>query len=271
MKKIASHGDIEIFAPSYSRFSFLKSPYAAHQTFSAVDIYYGSFGSEAFSPVDGEIIGTQSFKTPTPYKDKDFTEYVIAVQQGEKVIKILHIKPEVSAGETVSIGDRIGRFVHNGYFIFWNDPVMHVEVRKKDDYLRARNDLCLAPNIEWTGLPSSSALELECSVEKINERYALLSAPYMTCGEVKGFAAGGGFIDGYVSCREEGFFGIIRPGGFSRPHASLEVKKEGREAECAGVAFSLFFNEPRIKVIPVRYGDRPLSRGDRVTINLEIF
>jgi len=211
MKKIASHDEIDIFAPENSRFSFLKSPYAAHITHSAVDIYYGDFGNEALSPVDGEVIDVQSFDTPTPFKEWNSKEYVIAIRQNEMVIKILHVKPDVTPGDSISKGESIGTFIHNGYFIFWNDPVMHVEVRHLNDYLRASNNLCLVPNIEWNELPSSRNIEFECSVEMINKQYSLLFAPYRTSGNVMGFALDGGFLDGYISSQEDGFFGIVKP------------------------------------------------------------
>lgn len=271
MKKIAFHDDIDIFAPEHSRFSFLKSPYAAHQTHSAVDIYYADFGSEALSPVDGDVIDVQSFDTPTPFKDRNSKEYVIAIRQEEHVIKILHVKPDISAGDAISKGERIGTFIHNGYFIFWNDPVMHVEVRQPGDYLRASNNLRLTPDIKWKELPSAKTLELECRVEEINNRYVLLSAPYETCGEVRGFAMDGGFIDGYVSAKERGFFGIVKPQGFCHPEVSaLEVAARNSEIKCSGIAFSLSFNEPKIKVIPIKYGDRLFSAGDNVHIRLGV-
>lgn len=272
MKKIASHGDTDIFAPDNSRFSFLKSPYAAHRTHSAVDIYYGDFGSDAVSPVDGEVIDVRGFDSPTPFKDRDSKEYVIAVRQGEHVVKILHVKPDVEKGENISKGDRIGTFIHNGYFIFWNDPVMHVEVRKPGDYLRASNDLCLLPCIRWSGLSARKSIELECQVERINKRYALLFAPYDSCGGVKGFALDGGFLDGYVpSGKEKGFFGIVKPQGFFHPQvAGLEITEGGRVVKCAGAAFCLHFNEPGIKVLPLRYGDELFSGGGEVRIRLEV-
>ncbi len=271
MKKIASHGEIEIFAPDDSRFSFLKSPYAAHRTHSAVDIYYGDFGSIALSPVDGEVIDVRGFDTPTPFKDRDSKEYVIAIKQNEHVIKILHIKPDVSPGDAVSKGESIGTFIHNGYFIFWNDPVMHVEVRQPDDYLRATNNLQLVPDIEWGRLAAGRNIELECRVEKVNKRYALLRAPYETCGDIRGYAADGGFLDGYITSENDGFFGIIRPGGFSHPvETGLEVISDGTGIECSGIAFSLYFGEPSIKVIPLKYGDALFSECDEVRIIIRL-
>jgi hypothetical protein len=272
MKKIASHNDIDIFAPDNSRFSFLKSPYAAHKTHSAVDIYYGSFGSDALSPVDGEVVDSRGFDTPTPFKDRDSKEYVIALRQKEHVVKILHIKPDVEIGERLSAGDKIGTFIQNGYFIFWNDPVMHVEVRQPGDFLRASNSLSLVPGIKWGKLSSRKRIDLECRVVDLNKRYALLSAPYDTCGDIRGFAMDSGFLDGYIALgTESSFFGIIKQQGYLHPEVlTLEITAEGRMVDCAGVAFCLFFYEPRIKLLPKKYSDELFSVGDRVRIRLEI-
>ena len=270
MKKIASHDQIDIFAPDDSRFSFLKSPYAAHRTHSAVDIYYGDFGSEALSPVDGEVIDVQSYDTPTPFKDWNSNEYVIAIRQNEKVIKILHVKPDVTPGDAVSKGDSIGTFIYNGYFIFWNDPVMHVEVRKTGDYLRASNNMRLTPNIEWSPLPSGKTLELECQVEETNKKYSLLNAPCQTCCDVQGFAIDGGFLDGYISQSGDDFFGIVKPDGFIHPAVSLEVTKDNSEVTCGGVAFCLSFKKPKIKIIPPKYGEKLFHPGEKVRIKIEV-
>lgn len=273
MKRIASHADIDIFAPDNSRFSFLKSPYAAHKTKSAVDIYYGSFGSEAVSPVDGEIIDVRSFDTPTPFKDIDSREYLIAISQGKYVIKIIHIKPEVSIGETISKGDFLGTFIKNGYFIFWNDPVMHVEVRKPWDYLRASNNLNLLHDIEWMALPEGKTIEVDCRVKEVNKRYSLLSAPNISCGDVRGFAIDGGFLDGFISSKGDGgFFGTVKQEGFFHPEASsLEISKCDSEVKCSGIAFCLSLKEPVIKVIPVKYGDKPVSLGDEIHVKLGFY
>jgi hypothetical protein len=270
MKRIARHGDIDLFAPPDSRFSFLKSPYAAHKTHSAVDIYYGSFGSVALSPADGKIIEVSSFDTPTPFKGRDFTEYLIAIRQGKYVIKIIHVKPLVSVGEKISKGDSIGTFIKNGYFIFWNDAVMHVEVRKPDDYRRASNNLHLTPEIKWNRLSSSKTLELECRVEEVRNNYSILFADHQTCGDVRGFSIDGGFIDGYIPLGEDsGFYGIIKPEGFFHHEiSSLEVRKKNSDVKCSGIAFRLSFIEPEIKVIPEKYGDNPLSVGEEVNIRI---
>ncbi|VVB87105.1 Uncharacterised protein [uncultured archaeon] len=216
------------------------------------------------------MIDIQSFDTPTPFKDRDFTEYVIAIRQNEHVIKILHIKPDVSPGDWISRGDRIGTYIHNGYYTFWNNPAMHIEVRKPGDYLRASNNLSLTPDIEWNDLPWGKNIELECKVEEVNKKYALLSAPYQTCGDVCGYALDGGFLDGYIASNEGGFFGIVKPQGFFHPGVSLEVKTGDSIINCSGISFCLSFREPRIKVIPLKYGDELLSVGEIVHIRIAV-
>lgn len=273
MKKIATHEKIGIYAPDESRFSFLKSPYAAHKTNSAVDIYYGSFGGTALSPVDGKIIDIRSYDTPTPFKNIDSKEYLTAIEQEDHVIKILHIEPDVSIGEKISRSDPIGKFIKNGYFIFWNDPVMHVEVRKPHDYLRASNNLNLTPAIDWNRVtaPFPDVMDFECRVKEINERYTLLSAPFQTCGDVRGFSIDRGLIDGYVSSYPDNFFGVIKPEGFIRPKViELEITMGRSKIKCGGIAFCLAFKEPRIKIIPQRYGEKPFSKGDEVHIRIRI-
>ncbi|MBT9440061.1 MAG: hypothetical protein GAS50_12870, partial [Desulfobacterales bacterium] len=63
MKLAASYQNIELMAPDDAALSFFKSPFAAHDTGSAVDIAYGDFGSAAYSPVDGEVVDIREFDT----------------------------------------------------------------------------------------------------------------------------------------------------------------------------------------------------------------
>jgi hypothetical protein len=170
-------------------------------------------------------------------------------------------------------GDLLGTFIKNGYFIFCNGPVMHVEVRKPWDYLRASNNLNLLPDIEWTALPEGKTLEVDCMVKEVNKRYSLLSVPYITCGDARGFAIDGGFLDGFISLNGDcGFFGTVKKQGFFHPEvSSLEISKGDSEIKCSGVAFCLSLKNPRIKVIPGKYGDKPISLGDKIHVKLAFY
>ncbi|MEA1864522.1 MAG: peptidase M23, partial [Euryarchaeota archaeon] len=140
MKLAASYGDIRLMAPDDAAVSFFKSPFAAHETGSAVDIAYGDFGSPASSPVDGVIVDIREFETPTPFRDRNFKEYLTAVRCGELIVRILHVKPDLGIGDHVRTGEDIGTFIRSGYFYFWNFSHLHVEVRMPDDYLRATSN-----------------------------------------------------------------------------------------------------------------------------------
>jgi hypothetical protein len=147
---------------------------------------------------------------------------------------------------------------------------MHVEVRKPDDYRRASNDLNLTPEIKWSRLSSSKTLELECSVEEVRKNYSMLSADHCICGDVRGFSIDRGFIDGYIPLSgEDGFFGVIKPYGFFHPEIStFEVKTNEAPVKCKGIGFSLSFIKPRIKVIPEKFGEMPLTVGQKVNIRI---
>ncbi len=90
------------------------------------------------------------------------------------------------------------------------------------------------------------------------------------CGDIGGFAMDGGFLDGYIPCLDDGFFGIVKPDGFFHPQVSLEVTKDNSEIKCSGIAFSLSFIEPKIKLIPLKYGDRLFDAGENVRIRLGV-
>ena len=128
----------------------------------------------------------------------------------------------------------------------------------------------LTPNIKWSELPAGKTLELECRVEETNKRYSLLSSHCHTCGDIRGFGMDMGFLDGYIPCSDDGFFGIVKPDGFFHPSVSLEVTKDNSEIECSGIAFRLSFMKPKIKLIPLKYGDRLFEAGEKVRIRLGV-
>jgi hypothetical protein len=80
----------------------------------------------------------------------------------------------------------------------------------------------------------------------------------------------GGFLDGYISPSGDDFFGIIKPDGFFHSAVSLEVTKDNSKIKCGGVAFSLSFMKPKIKIIPLKYGDLHFHPGETVRIKIEV-
>lgn len=289
MIPIAECRGVEIFAPISGKVSFFKSPFAAHTSLSAVDIYPGGdFGDMAPSPVEGTVIDIREYSTPTPFIERDFVEYITAIKQGDSVVKILHIKPAVTIGDTISVGDPLGTLIHNGYFYFWNDPPMHVEVRKAGDYIRASNHNPLITSISFFSPDSSLESEIHCKVVFCDERYALLKGEYEG-QDVKGFELGGCLLDGLVpvgSVDSIDYFGLIgeyvpvpyvKSAGNRFMISSHNVKASivsdalNKHVDCMALGFSLFFLEPTIKVIPLTYGQKLFNIEDEVIIKMSLY
>ena len=285
MEPVAQCRGVTIFAPTAGKFAFMKSPFAAHTTLSAVDIYPGGgFGDTAPSPVDGTVIDIREYLTPTPFKSRDFIEYITAIRQGDSVVKILHAKPTVKVGDTISAGDPLGILVHNGYFYFWNDPPLHVEVRPLDDYIRASNLNPLTSCFEFLSTDTSLESTFACRAVFSDERFALLEGSYEG-QQVKGYRLGGCLLDGLVPVAQVNdidYFGLIgqhppctyiKSAGnrymVSTDKVRAEVLAEGY-VDCLALAFSLSHSVPTIKVIPKQYGHKLFSVGDEVIIRLSL-
>lgn len=285
LEPVAQCRGVTIFAPTAGKFSFMKSPFAAHTTLSAVDIYPGGgFGDMAPSPVDGAVIDIREYLTPTPFKSRDFKEYITAIKQGDSVVKILHIKPAVKVGDTISAGDPLGILVQNGYFYFWNEPPLHVEVRQQGDYIRASNHNPLKSCFEFSSTDTSMESTIQCRVVFSDERFALLKGGY-DGQTVKGYRLGGCLLDGLVPMAQVDdidYFGLV---GLKPPRKVMKaegnrymvstgkVRAEvlaGGHVNCRALAFSLSYSVPTIKVIPKQYGQKLFNVGDDVIIRLSL-
>jgi len=143
MKSVASSQGISIYCPRNGRFSFFNSPYPAHRLYTGIDIYPdGNFGGTAPSPIMGKVTKIKRVKCPEGkmFKSSSY-DYVIlfrSLENPERWVKILHVKPLVKVGEVLEPGDDLGFLLRSGFFDFWTDPHLHVEVRKPSDPLRAR-------------------------------------------------------------------------------------------------------------------------------------
>ena len=185
-----SSGEIDIRLPSsvlreYRRFSLYNSPYPAHDRGCAIDLY--PTGTEGLSPVAGEIMETRTVRAPPkPYAaDEEFLVLVdvdvdrTGLQVNRRrndglVARILHVRPRVAPGDTVDVGDPLGRMVRSGFFAPWVRNHVHLGFR------RARQNLVRAGG----SLPVDVAVEVEPvawngvgTVIEAGSTYALLDAP----------------------------------------------------------------------------------------------
>ena len=119
----------------YGRFSQYNSPYPAHDAGAAVDLY--PEGDVAPSPVAGEVIETRRVQCPSrPHAESH--DYLVVVDTGSFLARILHVEPSVEPGDAVARGDSLGRLVRSGYFAPWVDNHVHLGVRPQgSNVLRA--------------------------------------------------------------------------------------------------------------------------------------
>jgi len=147
---IASARGVDIKVPKYCWFSFFNSPYPAHKSCSAIDIYFPS--GEALFPVDeGLVLEVERFECPVFRSDADGFDYLIIVKVADDVVlKILHVKPYVSSGDVLELGDCLGSLIVSGYFYSWSHRHMHVEIRSISDPYRALGafKLDISPTVE---------------------------------------------------------------------------------------------------------------------------
>jgi len=167
----------------YPRFSLFNSPYAAHDRGCAVDLYPdgddpGTPATErldAPSPVAGEVLDTRTVDAPPKSYAADH-DHLLLIDTAEHVARILHVDPTVEVGETVAVGDSLGRLVRSGFFAPWVDNHLHLGFRTPDaNAYRASGSLPLSvdPALELQPL----AWDGTGTVVDAGDTYALLDAP----------------------------------------------------------------------------------------------
>jgi hypothetical protein len=169
----------------YRRFSLYNSPYPAHDRGCAIDLYPA--GTRGLSPVAGEVLGTRTVRAPPKPHAAD-EEFLILIDvdcdrtglTGEwptdegVVARILHVRPRVTAGDTVGVGDSLGPMVRSGFFAPWVGTHVHVGFRRPDqNLLRAGGSLPLEAAVDvdplaWDGVGT---------VTRAGDTYAVLDTP----------------------------------------------------------------------------------------------
>lgn len=290
MKPVASSQGVTVYCPENGKFSFFNSPYPMHGAYSAVDIYCGnSFGCFAPSPVYGEIVKIRRVKCPDK---KDFEcssfDYVILLRSLENpnmLVKLLHLEPIVEVGDTVKLGENLGFLIRSGFFDFWTEPHIHVEVRNPSDPIRARGGF----TFESLQAPKNNAAKLEKLEGKVVE-----SRDEYSLAALDGNLEGGVpvDVDGHIGFLDAGIphyktFGVhvcARPstgGTVSLCGAKIGVVKSVYTSMCVAhcsnitftldgkpvrLAFYVHFSKPLLKVIPCRIGELKLEKFEEVSI-----
>ncbi|MEM2026753.1 MAG: hypothetical protein QXT30_03200 [Candidatus Bathyarchaeia archaeon] len=295
MIAVACSEGINIYCPRAGRFSFFNSPYFPHRNYAGVDIYPNlKFGESAPSPVSGEVV---TIREVNYFEDRGFehskVDYLIilrSLENEERFIKILHVKPTVNVGDKVLVGEKLGSLIRSGFFDFWTDPHMHVEVRKPNDPIRARGG-CRVKRLLSVSEACGNALNqgrMEGVVLESRREYSLID---LSCDLKYGIPVNVGervgLIDGGIP--HYGFFGVHIN---STPKLGEEVKLLGETigsiksifngmclAEAHNVKFGLngrlirlslylFPSKPIVKVIPEKLGEISLEKNTWVKLSV---
>ncbi|MDZ7702481.1 MAG: hypothetical protein U5J98_10730 [Halobacteriales archaeon] len=154
----------------YVALSRFNSPYPAHDAGRAVDLYPGD---GAPSPVAGEVVEHRRVACPSrPYAESH--DHLLVIDTGEHLARLLHVEPSVAVGDTVALGDELGRTVRSGYFAPWVDDHLHLGFRPRDgDAVRASGSLPLELGVDVEPL----AWDGTGTVVETGETHVVLDAP----------------------------------------------------------------------------------------------
>lgn len=134
----------------FERFSLYNSPYPAHDSGCAIDLY--PTGDDAYSPVTGTVLETRTVRCPKkPYAAE--TDHLLLVDCGDRVARILHVDPDVERGEQIDLGDRLGTLIRSGFFGRWVDNHIHLGFRRpKQNLRRATGSMRIEVDVPVTGI-----------------------------------------------------------------------------------------------------------------------
>jgi hypothetical protein len=155
----------------FPRIARYNSPYAAHRDGRAIDLYPGT--DRAPSPVAGTVVRTERMTAPSrPYAaDHD---YLIVIDTGSALARLLHVEPTVEPGATVERGDHVGDLVQSGYFAPWVDNHVHLGFREYGtDPVRASGSLPVTVDVSVDGVTWDGT----GTVREVGETYAVLDRP----------------------------------------------------------------------------------------------
>ncbi len=295
-----------IYIYSVGRFEYISlfnSPYYAHNHGVAMDLYLGpgNFGIEAPCPTPGRVISIRKVRAPAR---KNFaaeeTDYLIILKSEENpkyLIKILHINPKVKIGDRLDAGDCLGTSIRSGFFNFWTDPHIHLEVRNPEDPIRARGSHPIRLlSLEKKGLAQSNKI-FECKVVDVQTDYTLVepnSSVILKMGNFSGFVACIGGRLGILDCGlphygfggvlleendfdlgQKVFIGDLQIGSVVEKQQNIGVVKlhplsiscEGNQLR--GLSLYINLKSPLIKLVPSRREKLDLCEGEKISIFIE--
>lgn len=162
-------------------FSLYNSPYVAHHSGCAIDLYPST--ASVRSPVAGEVCAIHEVAAPSRGYADD-ADYLMVIDTGNgpgpaietadgrpALARVLHVDPAVCVGTPVAVGDYLGELLRSGYFARWVRNHLHLGFRHRDrDIYRASGSapITISTGIEplyWDG--RGTITEVEASYARV--------------------------------------------------------------------------------------------------------
>ena len=287
---IAEAERVKIHCPTDGLYSFFNSPYPAHRLHTGIDVYCGGdFGDSAPCPVSGEVTMIRQVRAPKGkgFKDAGYDSIILIIpdENPEVVVKLLHVDPFVEVGDHVDTQDTIGALLRSGYYGWNTSPHIHLEVRKKEDPLRARGGNIIHRLIK--PIDSKAPSILKGYVKKSRPEFsiiALRSEGHGLLGEVNGTFGvldGGipyyGWMGVHLDYPTKGEVKLLgKPIGdvktVFRSSVIADVRDFSFKVEGNPVrGLSLYLSpikKPIVKILPLKIGNLLLEEGNTVEITV---
>jgi hypothetical protein len=288
---------------SFEYMSLFNSPYYAHNHGIAVDLYLGpgKFGAEAPCPTPGTVISIRKVRAPIRKKfSAEETDYLIILKSEENPkqhIKILHINPKVKIGENLDTGDCLGTLIRSGFFNFWTDPHIHLEIRNPGDTIRARGSYPIHLLSLKNKGDSEPVNSFKCKVVDVQTDYTMVDPSrkvIIKMGRFYGFATKINNELGILDCGlphygfggvllekndfdlgQEVYMGDLQIGSvFEKQQNIAAIKLNPLYINCEGIdlrGLSLYINlkRPLIKLIPRKRERLNLREREEIIITIE--
>ena len=215
MRIVGSAAGINIHAPEDAYFSYFNSPYIGHDIGSAIDIYpwHQEWGGDVVTPVSGKIVKIRKMRMGKakqfPTHEFDYGIGILPEESVTDIVRIMHCEPTISEGETVNVGDCIGRAIRSRYFNYWTGPHYHVEILPLESFRRSSKSYPLEFEYQFESRkPSSLQKEIEFSVGSVTEDHIIGYAENLGHAKI-------GDLVGLPAVSEEGNIEGILDGGLS--------------------------------------------------------
>lgn len=303
---VAEVDGVDIHAPRDGFISYFNSPYYAHQKATALDIYTLNRNYDvAFSPIAGRVTKIHSFMPPgrSFLQQHDPEQLIILASKSlpPRFIRLLHISSAVKVGDCIAVGDELGTLIRSGFFNYWTDPHIHIDVRRHGNLLRAKGSLPLTPRpihlpkSKLQDPPSSPRRDL--TIVQVKREYIL--AKTMNALQINGVYGFDGKVNTTLGVLDAGlphysYGGVhfaksipVAPGSpirigsqivgtitYTTPHYAifqakpLNIYLNGQRVH--GLSLYLYLNNLRLlKIIPLTPGALFLKKGDSAQLSLQ--